>query len=248
MGTLTSQKVKAILTSAASGTASVPAIKAAKEAGIPVICYNTCIAEPDLTQYVSAYAFGDPVEFGSKLGKAAADYFKSVNITAPKIGVLNCEFVEVCVQRREGFEQGLKDAGIDYTIVDNQQGTDPVKSIAVAQSMLTANPDIDAFMGESGGATTGAIKAVSDSGRVGKTVVFGGDMTTDIANALKDNTILKAEVDVSGKAVGNAAIKAAIDVINGKPPADITVPVAVDIYTSPEDAAGWLQAHADGIP
>ena len=248
MGTLTSQKVKAILTSAASGTASVPAIKAAKEAGIPVICYNTCIAEPDLTQYVSAYAFGDPVEFGSKLGKAAAEYFKSANITAPKIGVLNCEFVEVCVQRREGFEQGLKDAGIDYTIVDNQQGTDPVKSIAVAQSMLTANPDIDAFMGESGGATTGAIKAVSDSGRVGKTVVFGGDMTTDIANALKDNTILKAEVDVSGKAVGNAAIKAAIDVINGKPPADITVPVAVDIYTSPEDAAGWLQAHADGIP
>ncbi len=248
MGTLTAQKVQAILTSASSGTASVPAIKAAVAAGIPVICYNTCIGEPDLSKYVSAYAFGDPVEFGTKLGTAAAAYFKSKNISAPKIGVLNCEFVEVCVKRREGFEAGLKAAGVSYTIADNQQGTDPVKSITVAQNMLTAHPDIDAFMGESGGATTGAIKAVSDSGRVGKTVVFGGDMTTEIATALKDNTILKAEVDVSGKAVGSAAIKAAIDTINGKKPAGVTVPVSVDIYTSPADASKWLTTHADGIP
>lgn len=248
MGTLTAQKVQAILTSASSGTASVPAIKAATAAGIPVICYNTCIAEPDVSKYVSAYAVGDPVEFGTKLGTAAAAYFKSKNISAPKIGVLNCEFVEVCVKRREGFEAGLKAAGINYTIADNQQGTDPVKSITVAQNMLTAHPDIDAFMGESGGATTGAIKAVSDAGRVGKTVVFGGDMTTEIATALKDNTILKAEVDVSGKAVGQAAIKAAIDTINGKKPAGITVPVPVDIYTSPADASKWLTTHPDGIP
>ena len=248
MGTLTAQKVSAILTSAASGKASIPAIKAAKDAGIPVICYNTCIADPDLSQDVSAYAYGDPVLFGSKLGAAAATYFKSKNITAPKIGVLNCEFVEVCVDRRKGFEQGLKDAGINYTIADNQQGTDPVKSIAVGQSIITAHPDLDAFMAESGGATTGAIKAVSDSGHTGKTVVFGGDMTTEIANSLKDNSILKAEVDVSGKAVGNAAIKAAIDIINGKKPANITVPVPVDIYTTSADASGWLTAHANGIP
>ena len=248
MGTLTAQGVKAILTSAASGKASVPAIKSAKAAGIPVICYNTCIAEPDLSQNVSAYAFGDPVLFGSKLGGAAADYFKSKNITNPKIGVLNCEFVEVCVDRRKGFEQGLTDAGIQYQIVDNQQGTDPVKSIGVAKAIISAHPDLDAFMAESGGATTGAVKAVSDAGQVGKTVVFGGDMTTDIAKALQDNSILKAEVDVSGKAVGQAAIKAAIQVVNGEKLPQITVPVPVDLYTSPDDASKWLTKHADGVP
>lgn len=200
MGTLVAQKVDAILTSAASGKASAPAISAAKTAGIPVICYNTCIAEPDLTEYASAFAFGNPVEFGNMLGGAAADYFESENITIPQIGVLNCEFVQVCVDSRKGFEQGLKDAGINYTVVDNQQRIDPVPSIGVGAVILAAHHDLDAFMAESGGATTGAVKAVSDSGRVGKTVVFGGGMTTDIANSLKDNSILSAEVDVSGKA------------------------------------------------
>ena len=248
MGTLTAQKVDAILTSAASGKASVPAIKSAKSAGIPVICYNTCIAEPDLSQNVSAYAFGDPVLFGSKLGGAAATYFKSKNITNPKIGVLNCEFVEVCVDRRKGFEQGLTDAGIRYEIVDNQQGTDPVKSIGVGKAIISAHPDLDAFMAESGGATTGAVKAVTDAGRAGKTVVFGGDMTTEIAKSLQDHSVLKAEVDVSGKAVGRAAIGAAIKVVNGEKLPQIAVPVPVDLYTSPDDASKWLTKHADGVP
>lgn len=248
MQTLISSKVDAILSSAISGEASVPAIKQAVDADIPVVCYNTCINPDDAEKYVSAYAYGDPVEFGYKLGQAAAEYFQSKGITDPKIGVLNCEFVEVCVQRREGFEKALKETVPDYEIVDNQEATDPVKSISVGQNMLRANSDIDALMGESGGATIGAVKAVEQADMVGKTVVFGGDMTTDIANALKDHSILVAEVDVSGQAVGLAAIKAAIDTINGDAPSEITVPVPVDLYTTPEDASGWLSAHPDGIP
>ena len=64
--------------------------------------------------------------------------------------------------------------------------------------MITANPDLDAFIGEYGGATIGAVKAVQQPPTaVGKTVVFGGDMTTDLANALvKDNSVLKAQVDI----------------------------------------------------
>ena len=46
---------------------------------------------------------GDPLEFGKKLGNAAADYFIANKIDQPKIAVINCEAFEVCVQRRKGF-------------------------------------------------------------------------------------------------------------------------------------------------
>lgn len=248
MDTLIASKVDAILTSAVSGDASVSSIKAAVEAGIPVICYNTCINVDDMKTYVSAYAFGDPVEFGYKLGTSAVDYFKAQGITEPKIGILNCEFVEVCVNRREGFEKALTEAGLNYTIVANQQATDAVLSIQTAQDMLTANPDINALMGESGGASIGAVKAIEAAGLAGKVAAFGSDMTTDLANALNDNSILKGDVDVSGQAVGHEAIQAVLDTLAGNQPADIIVPVPVDLYTTPEQAQAWLAAHADGIP
>ncbi|TNM63194.1 sugar ABC transporter substrate-binding protein [Streptomyces sp. NP160] len=249
MNNLVAQQVDAILLSAASGTASVPAIKAASNAGIPVVCYNTCIADPDLSKYVSAYALGDPVEFGYKLGSAAADYFVKAGITAPKIGVVNCEFVEVCVQRREGFEKALKEKVPGYSIVANQKGGDASASLTAAQNILTAQPDVDAFFGEYGDATIGAVKAVQNAGMTGKTVVFGGDMTTDIANALKDNSVLKAQVDISGQTMGKTAVDAAIKAIgSGAEPAGTVVPVAVDIYPDAASAEQWLTTHADGIP
>jgi sugar transport system substrate-binding protein len=248
MDTLIASKVDAILTSAVSGDASVPSIKAAVEAGIPVICYNTCVNPTDMKTYVSAYAYGDPTEFGYKLGTSAVDYFKAQGITEPKIGILNCEFVEVCVNRREGFEKALTEAGLKYTIVANQQATDAVLSIQTAQDMLTANPDINALMGESGGASIGAVKAIEAAGLAGKVAAFGSDMTADLAKALQDNSILKGDVDVSGQAVGHAAIQAVLDTLAGNKPADLVVPVPVDLYTTPDSAAAWLTAHADGIP
>jgi ABC-type sugar transport system substrate-binding protein len=248
MSNLVAQHVDAILLSASSSTASIPAIKAAFDAKIPVVCYNTCIQQPELGKYVSAYTLGDPKDFGYKLGVAAAAYFQGKGITAPKIGVVNCEFVEVCIERRAGFDSAMKAKLPNYKIVANQKGGDASASLTAAQNMLTAHPDLDAFMGEYGDATAGAIKAVTNGNRVGKTVVFGGDMTTDLANALKNNTILKAQVDIGGQVMGKAAIKAAIEIIGGQEPANVVVPVPVDIYTTPAQATDWLTAHSDGIP
>jgi sugar transport system substrate-binding protein len=248
MSNLVAQQVDAILLSASSSTASIPAIKAAHDAKIPVVCYNTCIQQPELSKYVSAYTLGDPVDFGYKLGQAAAKYFLGKGIKAPRIGVVNCEFVEVCIQRRTGFEKALKEQVPGYSIVANQKGGDASASLTAAQNILTAHPDIDALVGEYGDATIGSVKAVKNANRVGKTVVFGGDMTTDIANALKDNTVLMAEVDIGGQTMGKAAIQSAIDAIGGKKPANVIIPVPVDIYPTADSATQWLSAHADGIP
>ena len=106
---LVSAGVQAIILSAVSPDGSVRAIKRANEAGIPIVCYNTCINEKDMKEYVYAYTVGDPFQFGYKIGQVAAEDFVKDGKTEPKIGILNCEFVDVCVQRRLGFEKALSE-------------------------------------------------------------------------------------------------------------------------------------------
>ena len=240
--------VQAIILSAVSADGSVRAIERAHEAGIPVVCYNTCINDEAMKKYVYAYVVGDPFQFGYKLGQSAAEYFVQAGKTEPKIAVLNCEFVEVCVQRRKGFEKALGEKVPGYKIVANQEGTILDNAISTGEKMITANPDIDAFFGESGGATLGAVKAVQNQGKSGSMVVFGSDMTTEIANELVDNSTLKSEVDVTGQGLGKMAFEQAMNAIEGKPAAEIVVPFPIDLYTTPEQAKGWLEAHADGLP
>jgi ABC-type sugar transport system substrate-binding protein len=163
--TLISSGVQAIIVSPVSADGSSRAIRRAHDAGIPVVCYNTCLNDADMKEYISAYAVGDPYDFGHKLGDAAAEYFIAQKIDAPKIAVLNCEFVEVCVTRRKGFEEALKAKVAGAQIVANQEGATLDKAVSVAATMLTSNPDINAFFGEAGGATLGATRAVKSQGK-----------------------------------------------------------------------------------
>jgi ABC-type sugar transport system substrate-binding protein len=247
---MTAAHVQAIIISAASATASVPAIAVASKAGIPVICYNTCINTAAMNKYVYAFALGDPVLFGQLLGQAAGQYFLSVHNSAPQIGIVNCEFVEVCIQRHQGFWSALTKLVPGAKLVANQQGTTLSNAVPIAEAIMRAHPNLSAFFGESGGATLGAVEAVKANGKVGKVVVFGGDMTTQIAQALVSHTILKAEVDVSGRTIGAAAWKLVADAVTGKTytNANRVVPMPVKLYTTPSQGTAWIAAHANGLP
>lgn len=245
---LISAGVQAIIVSPVSADGSYRAIRRAHDAGVPVVCYNTCLNEADMKEYVSAYAVGDPYDFGHRLGEVAGEYFIAQKKDAPKIAVLNCEFVEVCVTRRKGFEDALKAKVPGAQIVANQEGAILDKAVSVASTMLSSHPDLDAFFGEAGGATLGAARAVKSQGRVGKTVVFGGDMTTEIAQELADNSVIKGVVDISGQGLGKLALAQAIKSIDGQPPAGIKVAYDIDVYKSGADGQAWLKTHADGIP
>lgn len=246
--TLVARNVDAIILSAVSENGSSRTVRRASEAGIPVICYNTCINAKGIDKYVSAYLVGDPVEFGKKLGNAAADYFIANKVTAPKIAVINCESFEVCVKRRNGFEEALKARVPGMVIVANQEGTALDKAISVGEKLIVSTPNLDAIMGESGGATLGAVKAVRNQNKIGKIAVFGSDMTTEIAQELQNYQVLKAVVDISGKKMGNAVFSQTLNIINKIPQKEKMIQVPVDIYRNTEDGKQWLSTHVDGLP
>jgi sugar transport system substrate-binding protein len=250
VSTLVNSKPDALIISAASTAGSVPAIKSAAKAGVPVVCYNTCVGQEDIAKYVSAYVQGDPVKFGANTGEAAAAYFLKNKITNPNIAVVNCEFVEVCKLRRQGFESVLKEKVPGYKIVSNQAGTTDDKAVSVAANQIRAHSDLDAIYGESGGATYGAYKAITAAGKQGKIVVFGSDMTTDIAKALADGAVIKSITDISGKVTGELVWEQVKRVLEGDDTLGTIVDAPINGYTA-DDKAGvqnWLTTHADGLP
>ncbi|MDQ0467064.1 substrate-binding domain-containing protein [Labrys wisconsinensis] len=245
---LVSAGAQVIVVSAVSPEGSVKAIKRANEAGVPVVCYNTCIREDDMKKYVYAYAVGDPFTFGYKIGQVAAADFEKAGKKEPKIAILNCEFVDVCVQRRKGFEKALGEKVPGYKIVANQEATILDKAITTGEKIITANPDIDAFWGESGGASLGAAKAIRNQGKAGTMVAYGSDMTTEIAQEIVAGDVMRATVDVSGQALGKLALTQAVNAVEKKPQGALIVPNPVDLYTSADQARAWLAAHPDGLP
>ncbi|MDO9354479.1 MAG: substrate-binding domain-containing protein, partial [Solirubrobacteraceae bacterium] len=246
--TLIKAEVRALILSPVSTAGSLRAVSAAQRAGIPIVCYNTCLDEEPTQRLAYVYVVGNPFKFGAKLGEAAAAHFVQAGIAAPKIAVLNCEFVEVCVQRRKGFEQALQQRLPRAQIVANVEGTVLDKAVLAATRLLDAHPRLDAFFGESGGATLGAVTAVRQKARVGQTVVFGSDMTTELAHELIDGAVLKADVDVSGRMLGRLATRQALAAAKGVKRRSVMMDAGIDLYTTAAQAQRWLDGHPDGLP
>lgn len=245
MQTLIGANVDAIIISAVSDTASIQLIQDAHEAGIPVVCYNTCIEESAAEEYVYTWVTGDHYEQGYGVGKAMGEYFVEIGNDSPKIGVVNCERYEVCQQRLEGFSAAMSELVPNYEIVDNQEALEVDKALEVATNMLTANPDIDAFYGEAGNMVAGAALAIEQEGLKGEVVIFGHDITPTTAELLIDGTILKYINAMIAENFGKTAFDFALDAINGKPsPGLIYNMTPTDFFwTDPDQAQQWLDTH-----
>jgi ABC-type sugar transport system substrate-binding protein len=246
--TISSVEADALILSPASATASIPAVELAHESGVPVVCYNTCLTDEATEEFVSAYILGDPTEFGAASGRQMADYFLDADIDAPRVGIINCEQFEVCIQRREGFEAALLERVPDAEIVANQEGLTLDEAVERAEQVITAQPEIDAFYGEAGSQMLGAVRAVQARGLQGEIAVFGGDMSTQAAQMLADNSILKGVADISGIKVGELAADVTLEILGGNEPDEVIVPAPIDEYATPEAGTDWIETHPDGIP
>lgn len=250
MGTLIGAKVDAIIMSPVSVTASVPFVKQAFEAGIPIICYNTCINAADAAKYVTALVTTDNQKFGSDVGSWAGDYFIKLGMTNPKIALLNADTCEVCVQRKTGFKTGLQGKVPGVQFVADQTGYVADAAASTTQTILTAHPDINGFWAVNEGGTIGAVQGIKASNKTGQVVVFGLDMDSQIAGFLINGPTLVVTNAQDPQGMGSAAVQIALQLIAGQKPSQYTVTVPTTLYPANDKTAinQWLTAHADGLP
>ena len=241
--------VEAVVMSPVSTEASVAAVERLAEAGIPIVCYNTCLSDADSEKYIYALVTTSQFDLGLPVGRLAGEWALKAGIEL-KLGIHNCNVYEACQLREDGFIAGIKETGAKFTVVNNQEAFAHDKATQVGTDMLIANPEINLMYAANEGGTVGAVNAVVAAGLQGSTFVMGTDTTNELIAMVMDGDILLAVNSQFPQDMGAGAMRAALKAIAGEKIDEYLQLVPTKLYTSLDQiaAANWLIEHADGLP
>ena len=208
------KKPAAIGFAALDSQAAIPLLQQAKDAGIPVI------------------AFDSGVDSDIPLGTAATDNIAAAALAADKLAALIGDEGKVAVvahdqtsrtgvDRRDGFVNQMKDKHPKVEVVAIEYGGgDHLKSTEITKALLTANPDIKGIFGTNEGSAIGVVNGVKESGA--KVVIVGYDSGKAQTDAIRDG-LMAGAITQNPVGIGYETVKAAVAAAKGE-----AVPAAID--------------------
>lgn len=213
---LITRRVDAIIATALNPTGSKAAFKAAQAADIPVVCYNSCLAEDDSRTFAKQFITSDNVSLGGKTGTAVADYVKSTLGGDGRALMLTCEQFSPCQDRRKGIDKALSGSGVK--LLQTQEAFQVDKAAPIARQMLTAHKDANVIIAQNSDATTAAVTAVKTLGLSKKVAVFGVEIDPKIATLFgpSGDGVLRWTTAQDPYTQGIWALESAIQVTSGK--------------------------------
>ncbi|WOP18654.1 substrate-binding domain-containing protein [Raineyella sp. LH-20] len=217
---LTASGVDAIIVDPYDSQALIPALKAAKKAGIAVVAADGTVADPSAIDT----QVGTPNEEGGK--ELAQALLKETNGKGT-VAVVTALNSAIQIQRQNGFQDAVKQGGMTIgTVVDGQNINE--KAQAAAENLLTGNPGLKYVYATGSPALHGAIAAARSQGATGTLSIVGWDLDSTSAAGLQEGFV-KAVLQQNTYGFGYAAASAAINLKCGgeKVPATISVPVTI---------------------
>jgi ribose transport system substrate-binding protein len=184
-------------------------VELASKANIPVLTMDVP-SDGDTVCHVSTDNY--------KGGELAAEYLVN-NVLKEKKGkaaVITYSEIEGCVNREKGFTEWLGKNAPDIKVVDVQNYSgDQAKAADVMQNMLQKHADLDAVFCVGDPAAMGALSSVKSANKKVKIIGFDGN-AEGIAEIKKADSLWIADVAQDPAAIGETALQAAVDTINGK--------------------------------
>ena len=209
------KKPQAIAIAALDSKATIPLLRKAQAAKIPVI------------------AFDSGVDSDIPLTTASTDNRAAAALAADKLAALIADEGEVAVvghdqtsrtgiERVEGFVNRLKAAHPKVRVVTVQYGGgDHLKSTEVAKSILQGNPKLKALFGTNEGSAIGVVNAVREMKRSG-VVVVGFDSGKQQKDAIASGAMAGA-ITQNPVGIGYRTVEAAVKALKGE-----ALPKAID--------------------
>ena len=220
---MVARRVSGIVIAPADSKALVPALKRAREAGILVVNIDNKLDDAVLQQAGLTIPFvGPDNRAGANLvGRELAKRLK----TGDKVAII--EGIPTAFnsqQRRAGFEEAMKAAGM--TIVGVQSGQwETERANAVAAGILSEHPDLKAILCANDNMALGTVAAIQAAGQRGKVLVVGFDNLAALRPMIDDERVI-ATADQHGDKLAVFGIEAALEMLKGNaPPADRTTEI-----------------------
>ncbi|TYP79264.1 ABC transporter substrate-binding protein [Paenibacillus methanolicus] len=202
------KKPSAIGFAALDSQASIPLLKKAQDAGIPII------------------AFDSGVDSDIPVSTAATDNNAAAALAADKMAALIGGEGEIAVvahdqtsrtgvDRRDGFVEQIKAKHPNIKVVDIQYGGDHLKATDLAKAIIQAHPNVKGIFGTNEGAAIGVINAITELKLEGKITIIGYDSGKAQIDAIKEGKMAGA-ITQNPIGIGYETVKAAVQAVKGE--------------------------------
>jgi inositol transport system substrate-binding protein len=213
-----SQGYAAIMIEPVSVDGVVPAIEAARKAGVVVVTVNQKVAKPEAA---NCFVGANPVEGGELEMETAAKAIGGKGTVAFLLGPMGSD---AQLGRTKGYENVLKKypgIKVAYQQTANWRTDEALKLV---ENWLQTGVKLDAIVANNDGMAMGALKAVEDAKLGDKIKVYGLDATPDALAAVKDGR-LAATISQSTTDQGKMGMQTAFDIVTkgAKPKPEVIV-------------------------
>lgn len=217
-------RVSAIVIAPADSKAFVPVLKRALAAGIVVINIDNRLDAAAMQEAGIQIPFVGPDNRAgaAAVGRVVAGRLQRGDEVAIIEGVVTADNSR---QRRMGFEDAVKEAGLNLVSVQSGQW-EMEKANTVANALLTSHPNLKAIFCGNDNMALGAIAAIKAAGREGKVLVAGFD-NIKAAQSLIQSGQLVATADQHGDQLAVYGIESALAGLETKQVGDRSTPVDV---------------------
>ncbi|GHB84607.1 D-ribose ABC transporter substrate-binding protein [Persicitalea jodogahamensis] len=215
----------AILFNPTDADGSIVNVKNAKIAGVPVFCMDREVNDPDAaTSQILSDSYSGSVSIAKK-------FVESLNKKGNYVEILGMVGDNNTWNRSRGFHS-VVDHYPDLKMVAQQSADfDRNKAMEVLESVLQANPDIDAVFCGNDAMAMGAYQALVAAGKADKVKVFGFDGAEDVVNSIQDEKIVATGMQFPA-VMAQTAATFADEYFKGKRDFPKKMPVAVELVTS----------------
>jgi len=175
--------VDGILLAPTDRDALVPAIRRAKQAGIPLTIFDSGANTEDYVSFVATDNYGGGVMAARRLAEILGMKGRVAMIAVMPGGAST-------LAREQGFKDTLEKEFPTVKLVAWQFGmSDRARSLAVTEDILTAHPDLDGIFASNESSSIGAVQAVKARGLAGKLKIVGFDNSPSLVDDLRAGAI-----------------------------------------------------------
>lgn len=210
------KKPAAICLAALDSKAAIPLLEKAKEAGIPVIGFDSGV-DSDIPATTAA------TDNIAAAGMAADKMAELIGGSGEVAVIVHDQTSRTGIDRRDGFVKRMEEKYPDITIVDIQYGGgDQLKSTDLAKAIIGAHPNLKGFFGANEGSIIGVLNAVKELGMEKKIVVIGYDSGQQQMDAVRSG-VESGAITQDPIGIGYKCVESAVKAINGE-----TLPKMID--------------------